>query len=123
MLTFFSQPIAANIYCKSNLNLKTMIKHIVMWQLKDGAHGNDRQTNARLIKEKLEALRGRIQGMSAIEVGLDFSRTDSSGDVMLYSEFVDREALDAYQAHPEHQALKPFIGEASSDRRVVDYEV
>ncbi|NTU45538.1 MAG: Dabb family protein [Chlorobiaceae bacterium] len=100
-----------------------MIKHIVMWQLKDAAHGNDSQTNARLIQQKLEALRGRIQGMLAIEVGLDFSRSESSGDVVLYTEFVDRQSLDAYQIHPLHQALKPFIGEASRERRVVDYEI
>ncbi len=100
-----------------------MIKHIVMWRLKDAAHGNDRRTNAFLIKEKLEALRGRIPGMIAIEAGVDFSASESSGDVVLYSEFVDRAALDAYQENPEHLLLKPFIGEAALDRRVVDYEV
>jgi GR25 family glycosyltransferase involved in LPS biosynthesis len=100
-----------------------MVKHIVMWRLKEHAHGNDLQTNAYLIKEKLEGLRGKISGMIAIEVGIDFSRSDSAYDVVLYSEFVDREALRVYQINPEHQALIPFIGEASKDRRVVDYEV
>ena len=99
-----------------------MIKHIVMWRLKDVAHGNDRQTNASLIKEKLTALRGRIPGMVTIEVGVDFSRTDSSCDVVLYSEFIDRKALEAYQENPEHEALKPFIGMASAERRIADYE-
>ncbi|MEI6846476.1 MAG: Dabb family protein [Chlorobiaceae bacterium] len=100
-----------------------MVKHIVIWQLKDAAHGNDRQTNAFLIKEKLEALQGRMQGMTALEVGIDFSRSAHSGDVVLYSEFIHRQALDDYQEHPEHLALKAFIGEVSSDRRVVDYEI
>ncbi|MEI7824781.1 MAG: Dabb family protein [Chlorobiaceae bacterium] len=100
-----------------------MIKHIVMWRLKDVAHGNDRQTNAALIKEKLTALRGRIPGMTAIEVGIDFSCTDSSCDVVLYSEFLDRNALALYQENPEHEALKPFIGMASMERRIADYEV
>lgn len=100
-----------------------MIKHIVLWRLKEAAHGNDRQTNATLIKEKLTALRGRVPGMMALEVGFDFSRTDSSCDVVLYSEFVDRQALEAYQVHPEHEALKPFIGTATAERRIADYEV
>jgi hypothetical protein len=99
-----------------------MVKHIVMWRLKDTAHGNSAEVNARLIKEKLEALRSRISGLVSIEVGIDFSRTDSSADVLLYSEFVDRKALEGYQSHPEHEALKPFIGGASSERRLVDYE-
>ncbi|NTU58330.1 MAG: Dabb family protein [Chlorobiaceae bacterium] len=100
-----------------------MVKHIVMWRLKDSAHGNDSGLNARLIKEKLEALAGRIPGLVSIEVGLDFSCSDSSADVVLYSEFADREALEAYQRHPEHEALKPFIGGATLERRVGDYEL
>jgi hypothetical protein len=99
-----------------------MVKHIVMWQLKNSAHGNDAGLNARFIKEKLEALAGRIPGMTSIEVGLDFSRLDSSADVVLYSEFIDREALEGYQRHPEHEALKPFIAGAASERTLVDYE-
>ncbi|HWR01682.1 MAG TPA: Dabb family protein [Chlorobaculum sp.] len=99
-----------------------MVKHIVMWRLRDTAHGNDSGLNARLIKEKLEALAGRIDGMISIEVGIDFSRSDSSADVVLYSEFVDKAALEGYQRHPEHEALKPFIGAATSERKLVDYE-
>jgi hypothetical protein len=99
-----------------------MVKHIVMWRLKDSAHGNSAELNACLIREKLEALAGRIPGMTSIEVGLDFSRSDSSAEVVLYSEFVDRAALEGYQRHPEHEAVKPFIGGAVSERRLVDYE-
>jgi hypothetical protein len=100
-----------------------MIKHIVVWRLKESAHGNDRATNARLIKEKLESLRGRIPGLLAIEVGVDFARTEMSSDIVLYSEFATRAALDAYQSHPEHQAIMPFILEARAERRMVDYEI
>jgi hypothetical protein len=99
-----------------------MVKHIVMWRLKAETHGNSAEVNARLIKEKLEALRGRIPELLSIEVGLDFSKTDSSTDVVLYSEFADKAALESYQRHPEHEALKPFIGEVTSERRLVDYE-
>lgn len=98
-----------------------MIKHIVMWRLQDHALGNDKATNARLIKEKLEALRGRIPGMLNIEVGIDFSASAQSADVVLYSEFESRQALDAYQSHPEHEALVPFVQAVRSDRLVVDY--
>jgi quinol monooxygenase YgiN len=100
-----------------------VIRHLVLWKLKPEAHGRSAAENARAIKEKLEALRGRVPGMLRLEVGIDFSRTDSSSDVALYSEFESREALDAYQAHPEHKAVMPFILEARSERRLVDYEV
>jgi hypothetical protein len=100
-----------------------MIKHIVMWRLKEHAEGNDKAVNARLVKEKLEALRGRIPGMLKVEVGIDFSATDASADVVLYSEFESREALDGYQAHPEHEALKPFVSAVRVSRQLVDYEI
>jgi plasmid stability protein len=99
-----------------------VIKHIVLWRLKPEAHGRSAADNARAIKEKLEALRGRIPGMLAIEVGVDFSRTDNSCDLALYSEFESRAALDVYQAHPDHKAVMPFILEARSERHLVDYE-
>ncbi|NTW56968.1 MAG: Dabb family protein [Chlorobiaceae bacterium] len=99
-----------------------MIKHIVIWQLKDFAEGADRETNASLIKQKLEALRGRIPGLSTIEVGIDISRSDSSGDVVLYSEFDDALSLECYQKHPEHLAIKDYIGAVTLQRRVADYE-
>ena len=100
-----------------------MVKHVVMWRLKDSANGNDKATNARLIKQGLEGLRDKIPGVLKLEVGIDCSATESSGDVVLYSEFASRRALDEYQEHPEHKALMPFILEARSERRVVDYEV
>ena len=99
-----------------------MIKHIVFWKLKDSAHGNDKATNARLFKEKLEALRGRIPGLLSIEVGFDFIHAETSSDVALYTEMESRAALDAYQVHPLHQAVGAFIKEACVERRAVDYE-
>ena len=100
-----------------------MIKHIVMWRLKDHAEGNNKITNAQRMKTKLEALRGQIDGVLAIEVGIDFSATEASADVVLYSEFTDRAALAAYQAHPAHQAVMAFIKEVVSARHLVDYEI
>lgn len=100
-----------------------MIKHIVMWRLKETAHGNSKEENAIKIKNMLESLRGKIPGMVNIEVGIDFSYTDSSSDVVLYSEFATKEDLENYQVHPEHKAVMPFILEARLERRVIDYEI
>ena len=100
-----------------------MVKHIVLWRLKEQAQGNDRKKNALLVKQKLESMRGKIPGLLKIEVGFDFSATPDSSDVVLYSEFESKEALEVYQSHPVHEAVKPFVKEVRTDRRVVDYEV
>jgi quinol monooxygenase YgiN len=100
-----------------------MVKHIVFWKLKESAEGRDRSANAQLVRERLEGLAGRIPGLLKIEVGLDFLRGDTSSDLVLYSELANRQALDDYQAHPEHQAVIPLIRALTSERRSVDYEV
>lgn len=99
-----------------------MIKHIVLWKLKEEANGLSKEQNAAEIKLKLESLGGKIEGLLKIEVGFDFLHSAESADIVLYSEFENREALDFYQQHPLHKAIMSFIAEARSERRVVDYE-
>jgi hypothetical protein len=99
-----------------------MIKHIVMWRLKDHAEGADRATNAKRVKAGLEALRGKIPGLLALEVGLDVERSSAAYDLVLVSTFEGPEALAAYQAHPEHARVAEFIGKVRSERAVVDYD-
>ncbi len=99
-----------------------MIKHIVMWRLKDSAAGAGKEENAGKLKEALEALEGVIEELKAVEVGINFNPSPAAFDVVLYSEFEDREGLQAYQNHPEHLKIVDFVGEIRSDRAVVDYE-
>jgi len=100
-----------------------MVRHIVLWRLKASAHGHTKTENARIIKQKLESLRGIIPGLLSVEVGIDFGKTEQSCDIALYSELESREALRLYQEHPAHQAAVQFIREAREERYVVDYEL
>ena len=99
-----------------------MIKHIVSWRLNESAYGNDKQTNAQILKEKLLAMKSKVDGLLIVEVGFDFSNEKDSCDVVLYSEFNSKEALHQYQIHPDHEDIKKWIGEVRYERRVVDYE-
>jgi hypothetical protein len=100
-----------------------MIKHIVLWKLKDFAEGAAKQENALKIKAMLEDMRGKIPGMLKLEVGMNFETSDSASDISIYTEFDSREALDAYQIHPEHMKAKNFIPLVRKERNVIDYEV
>jgi len=100
-----------------------MVKHIVFWRLKSRGDAQAREIDARDIKARIEAVRGKIPGMLLLEAGIDYSRTDSSFDVVLYSEFESRAALDGYQIHPAHQEMAAFIAERRSERAIVDYDV
>jgi hypothetical protein len=100
-----------------------MVKHIVFWRLNESAYGNDKQTNAKILKEKLLAMQGKVNGLIKVEVGFDFSDEKDSCHVALYSEFENKEALIQYQIHPDHEDIKKWLSEVRYERRVVDYEV
>ncbi len=100
-----------------------MIKHIVMWRLKEQAEGATKEENAQKMKQMLEALKGMISEIVQIEVGINRLESPAAYDVVLYSEFANLEGLNAYQIHPEHEKCKEFIGKIVSDRAVVDYEI
>ena len=100
-----------------------MIKHIVIWTLKNREDEKQREDTARAIKQKIEAMRGKIPGLLRIEGGVNFSRTADSCDVALCAELDSREALAGYHVHPAHQAFKAFIGPRLSERHLIDYEV
>ena len=100
-----------------------MIKHIVMWKLKDEAEGADRATNAREMKRRLDECANIVPGMLAFEVTLAQPGLEATYDVVLYSEFADKAALEAYAAHPTHKALVPFIGAIREGRQCMDYEM
>ncbi|MFQ5345089.1 MAG: Dabb family protein [Mariprofundus sp.] len=92
-----------------------MVKHIVMWKLKS-------KTDAADIKTRLEALAGKIPGLLKIEAGIDFLESEQSADLVLCVELENKQALEVYRSHPEHQAIVPVIKAAAISRTVIDYE-
>lgn len=100
-----------------------MIRHIVMWKLKDEAEGADRQTNMQKVRQLLESCRDCVPGILEFEVGLAADGHEATHDVVLNSLFASREALDAYQAHPRHVAIKPFMGAVRAERACLDYDL
>ncbi len=99
-----------------------MIKHIVMWKLKeDLAEG--KEENALLIKKYLEALPEKVSVIRSLEVGININPSGAAYDVVLYSEFADEQDLETYQKHPDHVQVGEFVGRVTMSRVVVDYLV
>jgi heme-degrading monooxygenase HmoA len=99
-----------------------MIKHIVMWNMA-GDTTEDRREAAEFLRNRFEGLRGEVPGLLHLEVGLDHSRVDYACDVVLYTEFENQEALDAYATHPAHLRVKGELGQMRIARFQVDYTV
>ena len=100
-----------------------MIKHIVIWKLKEYAEGADRAANAVKMKAMLDGCANIVPGILKFEAVLAQPGLESTYDIILYSEFADKAALDAYQEHPEHVAIKPFVGAVRAERQCMDYEI
>lgn len=100
-----------------------MVKHIVMWKLKEQEDQDAKVDNARKIKEAIDALKEKIPVIKEIEIGFNFNPSDAAYDVLLYSVFESKEDLDIYQKHPEHVIVADFIKKVTAGRAVVDYNV
>ncbi len=96
-----------------------MIKHIVMWKLKE-EDAQVKQQQMEKTKEVLEALVGVIPGLITAKV--EFDCLDNDYDLLLYSELESKQALADYQVHPEHQKIVEFIRSIVCGRACVDFE-
>lgn len=96
------------------------VRHIVMWRLR-GETAQEREAARRKVKTAFEGLRGRIEGLQAIEVGVDISNVDYACDVVLVSEFATAEQLQRYATHPEHLRVRQELGDVRIERHQVDY--
>ena len=81
-----------------------MVKHVIVWTLKDEYSAEEKTKIKNGIKEGLESLKGKIPGLKEIRVWTD-GLPSSTGDLMLDSLFEDAEALKSYSVHPEHVAV------------------
>ena len=99
-----------------------MLKHIVMWTFKPEAEGADKAANLVRAKALLDACAGLTPGMRMLEVAIAQPGLECTYDLVLYAEFDDAAALDAYQNHPQHLAVKPFIGAVRLERQCMDYQ-
>lgn len=81
-----------------------MVKHIILWTLKEEYTSEEKQSIKAGIKEGLEGLMGQIDGLVEIKVVTE-GLASSNVDLMLDSTFTSEEALKAYSTHPAHVAV------------------
>lgn len=98
-----------------------MVKHIILWKLKDGYTAAEKAACASEAKSRLEALNGQIPGLRSLTVRTD-ALASSNADMMLDSEFDDAEALAGYQVHPMHVAAATYVRGVVEARLCLDYE-
>lgn len=99
-----------------------MVKHVILWTLKEEYSDAEKLEIKKGIKEGLEGLKGQIPGMIDIKVNIN-PLASSNCDLMLDSSFEDEAALKGYSVNPAHVAVangkvRPY----TASRVCLDYE-
>lgn len=101
-----------------------MIRHIVMWKLKEKAAGADKKKNAEKLKLILEGLRTNIEEIKAVEVGIQINGDEKESlDVVLICDFETELDFQMYTRNPHHKKAVDFIEQVADQRYFVDYNV
>ena len=100
-----------------------MIRHVVLWSLKDEALGMGKAALKAELQKRLEALVGRVPSIVTFEAGPNVVPGDTAADLCLVSTFVDLAGLQAYIDHPAHQEVVAFLKQVVAERRAADFEV
>lgn len=95
-----------------------MIKHIVMFKLKEKT-----PDNLKAMASALNGMKGQIETLRFLEVGEDFKGSDRSFDLVLITHFEDRQGLEAYATHRVHQPVIQLAKSLCSHIVAVDYEI
>ena len=95
-----------------------MIIHVVMFKFKKSAT-KEYIDDA---KEQIEMLIDLVPKLQNIKVGMNFADEERAMDMVLISNFEDRDDLEMYAKHPEHLKVLEFVKEISEYTKVVDFE-
>ncbi len=99
-----------------------MINHVVLFKLKKYNSDSEKQNVIGSIEDALLSLKGKIEELKYIEVGVNYELATKSYDICLVSHFETVDELDAYRIHPEHLKVGELIGQHVVERAAVDFE-
>ena len=99
-----------------------MIKHVVLFRLKEFGSEKEKNEIRDQIKNSLLALKDKIKELKFIEVGNNYHLDAASFDICLITHFDSIEDLKVYAVHPEQIKVTTLVRENTVDRAAVDYE-
>ena len=98
-----------------------MVKHIVLFKLKESLTAEAKSEVANNFKNAIEALPASIPFIRKVFVGVNINGAEA-WDICLESEFDSLDDVKAYAVHPAHVAAAGILKDAKADRACCDYE-
>ena len=100
-----------------------MIRHVILWQLKEEYNDEEKREIKAGIKEGLEGLVGKVPGLVEVHVYTE-GLASSNADLMLDAVLENEEALKGYAVHPEHVAIaNSKVRPYTMSRTCLDFEI
>lgn len=99
-----------------------MVKHIVLFKLRDEVPAEEKLAAMDNFKKAIEALPEKIAVIRKIEVGLNMNPGET-WSIALYSEFDTLDDVKFYATHPDHVAAGKLLANVKESRACVDYEL
>ncbi|MBN1416379.1 MAG: Dabb family protein [Bacteroidales bacterium] len=100
-----------------------MIRHIVMWTIRETGTPRGKLEAMAELKSKLLALKEQIREIRNLEVHFNsISAPQDNFEVILESEFASWTDLETYRKHPAHVAVAEYVKNIRQSRAVIDYE-
>lgn len=100
-----------------------MLKHIVMFKLKEFDNAQIKQEKAQFLKTELEKLKDKISVIKTFEVGINALENPNAYDIVLLSTFNCDGCLKTYIEAPEHKQFEELLNENVIQRTVVNFFV
>ena len=96
----------------------SMVKHIVLYFLKDNS-----PESKEALKQQFLSMKGKIDVLKDIQVGIDFLNSPRSADVSLTCLFDGKEDLAVYANHPVHIPVLEYAKQVVEKSVSCDYEI
>ncbi len=96
-----------------------MLKHVIMWKLKD----EDKEAVMDKLESGIKEVAKVCPQLLSLEVGRNFNTSDMAYDMVLIMEFESEETLASYLSHPKHKEFSAYCKSVRTARTVVDYFV
>ena len=94
-----------------------------MFKLKNMSDNDTLENTKKEVKNRLEALPGKINVIRSMEVGINILTSGRAFDVALVSSFENLDDLETYRVHPAHQEVVKFIGSIKETSASVDFVI
>ena len=93
-----------------------MVKHIVMYKLKDSS-----LENAQALKDKFISMKGKIEGLKEIDAKVDVLKSARRFDMVLTCVFDRLEDMEIYKNHAVHIPVMEYVKSVVEVSHSVDY--